>query len=83
MQKKTYFFNYCATHLESKIRYKKIDMKLYIYSDEFYSSYPGENIRAGGFFYLGPNLKPRKIHHKIYQNQTDHCTWNTESWKTY
>ena len=49
----TQFLNYCATHLEPKIRYQASDMILCIDSDASYLVEPEARSRMGGFHYLG------------------------------
>ena len=45
--------DYCATHPDTKIRFKASDMILRIHSDASYLSEPNARSRAGGYFYLG------------------------------
>jgi hypothetical protein len=51
----THFLNYCATHPDAIIRYRKSDMQLHIHSDALYLSAPEARSRAGGRHYLGNN----------------------------
>jgi hypothetical protein len=47
------FLNYCATHPDAKIRYRKSDMILKIQSDASYLSEPKARSRSGGHCYIG------------------------------
>jgi hypothetical protein len=53
-------FNYCNTHLETKIRYHASDMIPHIQSDASYLSENESKSRAGGFFYMGNTNKNDK-----------------------
>jgi hypothetical protein len=48
--------NYCATHLEAKLRYHASGMILNMHSDASYLSEREAKNRAGGFFYMGSNI---------------------------
>jgi hypothetical protein len=52
--------NYCNTHPETKIHYHASDMILHIHSDTSYLSENEAKSRAGGFFYMGSNIKTDK-----------------------
>ena len=47
-----HLLNYCVTHSEAVIRYKKSDMILAIHSDASYLYEPKLHSRAGGHFFL-------------------------------
>jgi hypothetical protein len=47
------FLNYCATHPNAILRYKKSDMVLTVHLDASYLSESKARSRAGGFFYMG------------------------------
>ena len=48
-----HFMNYCATHPDAEIIYRRSDMILQIDSDAAYLVAPKARSRAAGFFYLG------------------------------
>ena len=48
-----WLLKYAATHPNAKIRYKAINMILYIHSDASYLSEPQARSRAGGQYFLG------------------------------
>jgi hypothetical protein len=52
--------NYCNTHPETKIRYHASYMIWHIHSDASYLSENEAKSRAGGFFYMGSNIKNDK-----------------------
>jgi Reverse transcriptase (RNA-dependent DNA polymerase) len=52
MQRITHLLNYCATHPEAAIGYKKSDMVLHVESDASYLSLPKATSRVGGYHYL-------------------------------
>jgi hypothetical protein len=47
-----HLLNYCATNPDACLRYKAIDMVLYIHSDASYLSEPKARSRSGGHFFL-------------------------------
>ena len=53
----THFLNYSATHPDAIKEYIKSGMIIHIYSDASYISESEAKIRAGGYFFLGPNSK--------------------------
>ena len=46
----THFLNYCASHLDDVIEYKRSDMILRLYSDAPHLSKPEAHSISGGFF---------------------------------
>eukprot|EP00978_Attheya_sp_CCMP212_P001211 scaffold2532_cov42-Attheya_sp.AAC.3 len=48
-----HFMNYCATHPDAEIIYRRSNMILQIDSDTAYLVAPKARNRAAGFFYLG------------------------------
>jgi hypothetical protein len=65
------FLNYCATHPESIIQYKKSDMILRCHSDVSYISESQARSRAGGFYYMGTaDIKNTTINGAILASTT-------------
>ena len=68
MSKITLMLDYCATLLETKIKYTRSNMILWMASDASYLSKPKACSRAGGWFFLSdPRNKP---HQKLTKEPT-------------
>ena len=48
----THFLDFCATHLDAKLRYTASEMILHVKSDASYLTEPGAHSRGGGHHYL-------------------------------
>ena len=55
MKDVTHLLNYCATHPNAIIRYKKSDMILHVESDASYLSEQNARSRVAGYYYLSNN----------------------------
>lgn len=53
MRRVTHLLNYCATHPEATVRFKRSDMILHVESDASYLCLPKSTSRVAGYFYMG------------------------------
>ena len=61
--------DYAATHPDTKIRYRVLDMILQIHTDASYLSEPKARSRAAGHYFLGwmtQNKQPIRLNSSIY-----------------
>jgi hypothetical protein len=58
MRRVTHLLNYCATHPDAKVRFKRSDMVLHVESDASYLCLPKSKSRVAGYFYMGEQPKP-------------------------
>ena len=75
-----YFFDYAATHPDTKLRYHRSNMILHVHSDGSYLSVSNSRRRVGGRFFLSKtDIKPQNAP----QNGAMHvlCTILKISWR--